>query len=110
LQWQSLDIKARDMEAKVSSQEVKLEAEIATQRTMEAGIERHREDNVEANDAFNEIQAQFYQVGSDRRQLESDFEQADAGYQEMLSHQKMDQESLAELEMRRHAGLAERVG
>jgi len=114
LQWQSLDEKAREVEGGVTSLEVKLEEELATQRSAEAGIERQREAHTESNDVFNEIQGKFYQVGADistkeqfiahtrdrQRQLSTDLDQAERSLQEMQAHQTADHERLMELELR----------
>ena len=111
LQWRNIDQEAREKELKVSQGETELEAEIATQRSQEAGIEKQREAHIEASDQFNEIQARFYQVGSEiaakeqtiqhvksrRNELEQDLLQIDRDYHEAYALQSTDQSRLTEL-------------
>ncbi len=65
LQWKNIDHEAREKELAVTQGETELESEIATQRSHEAGIEKQREEHIESTDHFNEVQAKFYQVGSE---------------------------------------------
>ena len=111
LQWRNIDLEAREKELAVSQGETELESEIATQRSQEAGIEKQREAHVEATDLFNEVQAKFYQVGSEiaakeqtiqhvksrRNELEQDLHQIDKEYQEAFAHQSTDQSRLNQL-------------
>ncbi len=111
LQWRNIDQEARGREQAVLEMETELESEIATQRSLEAGIEKQREAHIEATDAFNEVQAEFYQIGSEiaakeqtiqhvksrRNELESDLRQIDTDYQEAAAHRATDQQRLEEL-------------
>jgi len=111
LQWRNIDEEARKKNLAVSHLETELESEIATQRSLEAGIEKQREIHIEQSDLFNEIQAKFYQVGADiaskeqsiqhikarRHELETDLKQINEDLQEANFHQSSDQARLNEL-------------
>jgi len=111
LQWREIDNESRVKDLSVSKYETELEAEIATQRTFETGIEQHRESHIEATDIFNEVQAKFYQIGSDistkeqniqhvksrRSELEQDLRQIEKELQEANIHQTSDQTRLTDL-------------
>ncbi len=111
LQWREIDNESRTKDLSVSKYETELEAVIATQRSFETGIEEQRETHIEATDIFNEVQANFYQIGSDiatkeqniqhvktrRSELEQDLEQIEQDMQEANIHQHSDHSRLTEL-------------
>jgi len=111
LQWRNIDQESKEKDFAVSQQETKLESEIASQRSFEAGIEKHREDHIEKTEVFNEVQANFYQVGADiaskeqniqhvksrRGQLGQDLAQIEKDIQEANIHQSTDQSRMTEL-------------
>jgi chromosome segregation protein len=66
------DIAQRD--EKVRIQETQVEQCIAQLRTIEAEIEKKREELSGANEAFNKVQSDYYQVGGDISQLEQKIE------------------------------------
>ena len=65
LRWQSMQKELAQEERHVENQETQLEQTIAGLRTLEAGLEQLRVDQTAANEATNEVQAQYYQVGAD---------------------------------------------
>ena len=95
----------------IAEQENRLQSAIADQRNTEAEIERQRAGHAEANDGFNEIQGQFYAVGSEiarleesiqyareaRRQQEADLVQASQALAQATSLSEQDSSRLAEL-------------
>jgi len=111
LRWQTLDQDLKQRDQIISEQETALEAAIADQRRLETEIEHHREQHIEANDHFNEVQGRFYAVGAEiarleqaihysrdvRRQQEQDLEQAEHALAEARDHQQHDEQGLAEL-------------
>ena len=111
LQWRNIDLESNEKNLAVSQFETGLDAEIAAQRSFEAGIEKQREIHIEESDVFNEIQARFYQVGADiaskeqsiqhvkarRHELETDLQQINKDLQEASFHQNSDQKRLNEL-------------
>ncbi len=111
LRWRGLDEQARDTEARLREEDIALEAKVAEQRGVEAEIERQREQQVEATDAFNEVQSRYYSLGADvarleqsiqhtrerRQQQNQDLEQLDQNINEARSHLDSDQRRLGEL-------------
>ncbi|EEF21994.1 conserved hypothetical protein, partial [Ricinus communis] len=65
LQWKQLDDQVQERERAIKELEVKLEAVIAEQRALDAGIEKHRDDHSQLNDRFNEVQGRYYAVGAE---------------------------------------------
>jgi chromosome segregation protein len=104
LRWQGLDCDLRAREQHIAELEIELEAALAQQRRLEAGIERDRERHQDANDAFNEVQGRFYAVGAEIARLEQsiqyardamhrhhrDLEQAEKAWGELDEHCRED--------------------
>ena len=65
LQWRELDGQVQAREGTISELEVRLEAVIAEQRALDAGIEKYRDDHSQLNDRFNEVQGRYYAHGSE---------------------------------------------
>lgn len=65
LQWRELDNQVQSREHGIKALEVRLEAVIAEQRALDAGIEKYRDDHSQLNDRFNEVQGRYYAHGSD---------------------------------------------
>ncbi len=111
LRWLALDGEAKQQEAAIGERENALEAEIARQRGAEAEIERQREQHVEANDAFQAIQSEYYGVGADiarleqsiqharerRQQLEQDRGQLERAWNEAQAHLEADRQKIESL-------------
>jgi chromosome segregation protein len=85
-----LDLKDRA----IAAQENLVEKEVAGLRAAEAGAERQRAAQVEANENFNRIQAEYYSVGSEISRIEQSIQHA-RERQEQCRHE------LAELEKAR---------
>ncbi len=114
LQWRQMDGQARDTDAQVSRHETALEAALAEQRALEAEIEQRRSAQIEANDHFNTVQAEYYRIGGDitsreqalrhaeerRRELEHTLAQVRQNIEQSRAHQQTDQARLHELENR----------
>jgi len=99
------------LDRKIAEQENALEAAVTEQRRIESSIEEQRAAHMEANEGFNQVQGNFYAIGSDiarleeaiqyareaRRQQEADLQQVEASLQDAqaLSHQ--DESKLQEL-------------
>ncbi len=106
LRWDTIDIKAKQQGSLIQEKEIALEQKISELRAVEAGIEESREVNIEANDAFNTIQGDFYRIGADiarieqaishtkekNQQLKEDLEQAERSYETMNAHLLEDDE------------------
>jgi chromosome segregation protein len=112
LRWRELDEKVARQDNEISLRETALEEQLAHQRHAEAGIESHREAQVEAQESFNEVQSEFYRVGADIARLEqaiqhaherfqqqqSDLNQIEQSWSETHSHLEGDREKFAMLQ------------
>ena len=113
LRTKHLDDRAADAERHLAERKNSLEAAIAEQRKLEALIEESRVLQSHRNDEFNEVQGQYYKVGSEIARLEQsiehahelrerqkkDLEQAIQGAREIRGHIDKDQTEIAQLEL-----------
>jgi chromosome segregation protein len=113
LRTKDLDDKAQGANSVLSGRKTTLEAAIAGQRKIEAGIEDARVQQTERADEFNEIQGRYYKVGSEiarleqsieharelRERQEKDLQQAVLGASEIVDHIDKDQDEIAQLEL-----------
>ncbi len=113
LRAKDLDDKASGAASELAEKRNKLEAAVAEQRKLEAGIEDLRVRQSEEADAFNEVQGRYYKVGSEIARLEQsieharelrerqqqDIEQASTGAREIIEHIDKDESEIAQLEM-----------
>lgn len=111
-----LALRLRDMQGQSSQQEkflgehqTAVEKTLATQREIEAAIEKSRAQQTQANDSFNEVQGRFYKTGSEISRLEQGIQhakelrqrqqeqlhQTEESVNEIQSHIKRDQEQIA---------------
>lgn len=77
LNWRDLKGEIEQRQAAVRDHENRLEEGIAGLRGIEAAIERHRDDLAAANESFNQVQSDYYQVGGDISQLEQKIQHAE---------------------------------
>ncbi len=70
LRWQRLDNEAKGMELKIAEFETLYEKHIAEQRHIDAQVEELRDQNSETTEAFNKVQARFYEIGSEIARFE----------------------------------------
>ncbi|MEM8816353.1 MAG: chromosome segregation protein SMC [Pseudomonadota bacterium] len=113
LRTKDLDDKAGAAAGELAERKNRLEAAIAEQRKLEAGIEDLRVRQSEETDAFNGVQGRYYKVGSEIARLEQsieharelrnrqqqDLEQAATGASEIIEHIDKDETEIAQLEM-----------
>jgi chromosome segregation protein len=111
LKWRTLDKQIASKQETISNQENLYESIVAKLRNIEAEIEKQRDQHLEASEEFNEIQAQFYSIGSDiarveqsiqhtkerREQNEDDLKQAEESWYEASAHIKADRTRMEEL-------------
>ena len=111
LRWRTLDEQIKVQEGQISEQETQYEKYVAIVRSSEAEIEALRESQVDATEAFNEVQGRFYSVGADiarleqniqhtkdrRQQQQQDLTQVKQALSEAQSHLDMDQRQIAQL-------------
>lgn len=100
-------------EKRLRDQTTVMDAALAKQRSLEARIEREREEHTEANDGFNAVQGHFYAVGAEiarleqaikystevRQQQEQDLGQTQQAWQESTDHQQQDSARLKEINL-----------
>ena len=70
INWRDLKKQTEQKEEVSRKHENRVEAGVAELRLIEANIEKERETQSSANTHFNQVQSEFYQVGSDISQLE----------------------------------------
>ncbi len=70
LRWRNLQAEMDHRDNEQRQRETALEAVLAEQRRLEAGLEAGRVRRLEANDHFNEAQGRYYQAGADISRLE----------------------------------------
>lgn len=86
LRWRDIDSGLTDKDRAIGERENALQAAIAELRHIEAEIEQTREKHAEAQEAFNAVQARFYQIGADIARLEQDIQHG----RELKSRQEKD--------------------
>lgn len=111
LRWRTFDSEASEQERRISHQEIELEAQLAELRANEAAMERQREEQIEVNERFNEIQGAFYAVGAEiarleqaihharesRLQHERELRETNRTWEEAQGHQTADNERIEQL-------------
>ena len=74
LRWQRLNETVTTAQHQISELEVTLEASVARTRALEADMEKMREEGVDANDTYQEIQSAYYSLGSEITRIEQNIE------------------------------------
>ncbi|MBD3671201.1 MAG: AAA family ATPase, partial [Gammaproteobacteria bacterium] len=113
LRWKALDRQCGDRDGQIRELETAFEAEIARLRHIEAQTEQHREQHVEATEAFNEVQGRFYAIGAEiarleqsihhtkerRRNQEEDLQKLEQSWNDIQQHLDNDQRRIEELKV-----------
>jgi chromosome segregation protein len=113
LRLKDLDEKAGQSRTALAEKETALEAVVAEQRRIEAGIEESRVRQSERTDSMNEVQGRYYKSGSEIARLEQSIEhanelrerqskdlaQAIEGAKEIANHIDKDESEIAQLEL-----------
>ncbi len=108
LQWQELDAQVKEASQAIGELEVRLEAVHAEHQQVDTAIEQHRVEHSDRTDAFNQVQATYYSLGSEvarleqtlkhqqerGRQLREDLGQTRTGLDEAESHLGDDSQKL----------------
>jgi len=106
LRYQLLDETAKAQQTGITELELKVESFVTNQVSHDTSIEKYRTEHTDRTDAFNNIQARFYAVGTDiarieqniqhlqerNRQLQTDLEQTDKECKEAEQHLLNDRE------------------
>ncbi len=109
LQWRELDGQVKAANQAIGALEVKLEAVHAEHQQVDTAIEQLRVEHTDRTDAFNQVQATYYSLGSEvarleqtlkhqqerGRQLREDLEQTTSALAEAETHLGDDSEKLA---------------
>ena len=74
MRWQRLDTELAGSQQHINELEISLEQSIARYRAIEAEIEQHRVNGAEANEHYQQVQAQYYSLGSDISRIEQNIE------------------------------------
>ncbi|MDJ0929170.1 MAG: chromosome segregation protein SMC [Gammaproteobacteria bacterium] len=110
----ALQVELDGRKSELGQADTRLQAAIADQRSVEAGIEQARERHTEAAEAYNEIQSRYYAVQSDisrleqslahsrelRQRQQEDLQQTEGQLTELADEIDKDQAQLADLEAR----------
>lgn len=94
LRWQVLDREVTEVQQQISALEVKLEASIAGQRSLDAQIEQQRSDGIEVDNQYREVQASFYSLGSEITHMEQNIEYQQQRKQQLTEDLRLTVESL----------------
>ncbi len=111
INYRDLNIEVSRRQEKVRGQETLVEQHMSAVRKIESNIESHRSELSAANEAFNKVQSDYYQVGGDISQLEQkleyssekinslteDIKNVEATISETKTQLKLDEEKHAEL-------------
>ncbi len=98
LRWQTLDTEVTGSQQEIAELEIKLEASIAKQRSLDAQIEQQRVDGTEINDKYQEVQASFYSLGSEITRIEQNIEYQKQRKQQLQGDLKSTEENLQNLQ------------
>jgi len=111
LKLKALDDEGSEGEKNLQESETRVQEVMAELRALEAGMEKDREAHVEANEHFNEIQGQYYKLGSDisrteqsiqhgrelRQRQEADLQQVTRSLEEATRLSSEDRQRLEDL-------------
>jgi chromosome segregation protein len=112
LRWRTLDQQVRDLDQEIGAQDTVLESQVAGLRAHETMLEKLRLRNAEATRAFNQVQAEFYALGSEiareeqslqnakerRQHLQKDIERLERALADLRAHAQADREKCTALE------------
>jgi chromosome segregation protein len=76
LRWRALVQETAERERAFKAEETRLEQVTAELRAIEAGMEQQRARHSEANEAYNQVQGQFYQLGAEVSRTEQTIQHA----------------------------------
>ncbi len=111
LRCRGIDAELEHKERAIAAQENAVEKEVAALRATETGSEHQRTQQVEANESFNRVQAEFYSLGSEISRIEQSIQHArerqeqnrreladlERGRDEARQHLEQDRAQIAEL-------------
>lgn len=98
LRWASINERAAREEQQINEQETALEAQIATQRRIEADIENQRQELTGATDEMNKVQASYYSIGSEIARIEQEIKHANERKQQQQEDLSQVEHDLADVQ------------
>lgn len=112
IKWKAFREQNSAQEKQISELEVQLEASHAEHSSIEAEVEKQRDNAVTLNDAYQEVQAAFYQVGTEiarheqniqhqqerSQQLQEDLNRTEHTWQEANKNLELDRQRTAQLQ------------
>ena len=115
LRWRNLDTETGEQDRKLANLQTRLDAKLAEQRADEKVIEQFRQKQNQANEQFNTVQAEFYEVGGEiasveqeieharqtRTQQQQEFERVADSHKETSQHLESDKHRLEGIELKR---------
>ncbi len=112
MRWQDLSAQAAQLQQQLNEHDIRLQAQIQLQYQADAQTEHLRDQRHDSSEAFNQVQARFYQVGAEiarteqaiqharqrLQQLRDDVRDAERQRQETEAHLWQDRQLLAQLD------------
>ncbi|MCG6975272.1 MAG: chromosome segregation protein SMC [Acidiferrobacterales bacterium] len=90
LRWKNQEARLQETDSVLATKQVELEKLIAAQREIEAAIESIRAEQVEANEALNKVQEEFYTLGGEISNVEQAIQYArDTRSQQVREHEQV---------------------
>lgn len=99
MSWQRLDQDIKTAELKISALATTLEKHQAEITALRAASEEAREVQIERNDYLNEVQRQFYSIGTEIATIEQSLENIATQIQGLLVNQKEEEAALAQAKL-----------
>jgi len=96
LRWKNLTGQIEEKNTFIKEQENRYEATVAELRHLEAELEKMRDQHVEASEHFNEVQGQYYSVGSDIARVEQTIQHTKERRQQQQDDLKQTEKTLIE--------------
>jgi chromosome segregation protein len=98
LRYQAMHARSSEGQRLLQEQELALEAEVAAQRSIEAQLEKLREQLAEANEGYNDSQGRFYKLGSDVARVEQAIQHSRESRQQQLQELARTEQTLNEID------------
>ncbi|WP_163833175.1 chromosome segregation protein SMC [Spartinivicinus ruber] len=96
LRWRTIHQQVEAKKQLIGELEVKLEAEVAGQRSQDSAIEKQRELHTTLTDQFNEVQGRYYSIGAEVARIEQSIQHAKARLAELQQDLQANEKNLQE--------------
>jgi len=112
LRWRMVDQQAYEQQQLIKERETTQEQLNAELRNIELGLENSREEHINANEHFNQVQGEFYRIGGEIARLEQsiehirerqkqhkeDYAEALNAYEQAQQHMSIDSEKMEQIQ------------